>query len=325
MAMNDPQMQRLTEQEGLRGSGAYWVIIEKLSLLPEPRATLEYLRPFCNKKIPFSYLKKIILEYQLFTLDEDGYFSPVELNATSKKRKKTAENESKNKPETAKSPSLFAENEQKSDRKQPNPSEKKSENEPEIPTKALENCRIGKNKRENKEENIKDNTITPSSSLAERKRNPPYTTTDEFGNCQVLHPIVSWEESLKNLSEDSGYIDLAFMRCGYGELLKRRFKDAVEYFRRHIILYHKQDNLPNEYEVYKYFANFTAAGARTSTELRNYLRQLDEADRLEHPNAYRFEKLIDGKRTYNGCPLPADAPPRPNDRCLWNNITGKWV
>ena len=50
MAMNDPRMRNLTEEEGLKGLGAYWIIIEKLALLPEPRAQLEYLRPFCSSK-----------------------------------------------------------------------------------------------------------------------------------------------------------------------------------------------------------------------------------------------------------------------------------
>ena len=48
MAMNDPRMQNLLDEEGLRGIGAYWIIIEKLSMLPEPRTQLEYLRPFAK-------------------------------------------------------------------------------------------------------------------------------------------------------------------------------------------------------------------------------------------------------------------------------------
>lgn len=59
MAMNDPRMKHLLEVEGLRGLGAYWMIQEKLALLPEPRAQFGYLRPYCHsKKSPFAYLKK---------------------------------------------------------------------------------------------------------------------------------------------------------------------------------------------------------------------------------------------------------------------------
>ena len=38
MAMNDPRMKKLIDKERLKGSGAYWFIIEKLALLPEPRS-----------------------------------------------------------------------------------------------------------------------------------------------------------------------------------------------------------------------------------------------------------------------------------------------
>ena len=89
MAMCDPRMQQLTEKEGLRGLGAYWVIIEKLGMLPEPRARQEYLRPHCDgKKVTLAYLLKIIREYGLFELEEDGYFTPKELNPHAKKTKK---------------------------------------------------------------------------------------------------------------------------------------------------------------------------------------------------------------------------------------------
>lgn len=59
MAMNDPRMNNLVEQEGLRGLGAYWFIIEKLAMLPESRANLKYMKPFCiGRAVPLSYLKK---------------------------------------------------------------------------------------------------------------------------------------------------------------------------------------------------------------------------------------------------------------------------
>lgn len=67
MAMNDPRMQNLLDEEGLRGIGAYWIIIEKLSMLPEPRTQLEYLRPFCkNRKITIRLSKENHPEIQTF-------------------------------------------------------------------------------------------------------------------------------------------------------------------------------------------------------------------------------------------------------------------
>ena len=78
MAMNDPRMKKLIDKERLKGSGAYWFIIEKLALLPEPRAQLEYLQPFCvGRKIPLSYLQKIIREYDLFARVEIDDFDAL--------------------------------------------------------------------------------------------------------------------------------------------------------------------------------------------------------------------------------------------------------
>ena len=92
MAMYDPRMKHLVEQEGLKGLGAYWIIIEKLSLLPEPRAQQDFLHPYCDrKKIKLSYLMNIIYEYELFDIDEEGFFMPRELNPLRKKEKKASE------------------------------------------------------------------------------------------------------------------------------------------------------------------------------------------------------------------------------------------
>ena len=49
--MHDPRMQNLFDEEGPRGIGTYWIIIEKLSLLPDAKAQLKYLRSSTNKKL----------------------------------------------------------------------------------------------------------------------------------------------------------------------------------------------------------------------------------------------------------------------------------
>ena len=85
MAMHDPRMQNLFDEEGPRGIGTYWIIIEKLSLLPDAKAQLKYLRSSTSKKLSITYIEKIIRNFQLFVLEEDGSFSPEELNPVKKK------------------------------------------------------------------------------------------------------------------------------------------------------------------------------------------------------------------------------------------------
>ena len=43
MAFNDPRIQNMLRQEGGKAYGAYWYIMEKLSLLPDMEAELKYL------------------------------------------------------------------------------------------------------------------------------------------------------------------------------------------------------------------------------------------------------------------------------------------
>ena len=146
MAMNDPRMKHLLEVEGLRGLGAYWMIQEKLALLPEPRAQFGYLRPYCHsKKSPFAYLKKIIMEFQLFEIDEDGYFIPLELNPVKKKEKKSAKNIRESSDSNAKNVEKW----QKT-------SKNNLKNQAKNPDKSLINSTISETSTSSFKENIKD-------------------------------------------------------------------------------------------------------------------------------------------------------------------------
>lgn len=82
-------------------------------------------------KISFAYLKKIIREYQLFALEEDGFFSPEELNPVRKSEKKTAKNDAKT-----------VDFEQKHDEKQQKTSRNHKKNKPKKLRNSLNNSNI---------------------------------------------------------------------------------------------------------------------------------------------------------------------------------------
>lgn len=150
VAVSDPRMKNLLKKEGLKGLGAYWIIIEKLEMLPESYAEFEYLRPFCKAlKISFAYIQKIILNYGLFTLYEDGYFEPEELNPPHKKEQKT----SKSVQESADSDAKNDENRQKTLLKQANSEQDNSAN-------ILKHAYLDKNNVDTIKENIKDIILT---------------------------------------------------------------------------------------------------------------------------------------------------------------------
>ena len=100
MAFNDPRVQNMLRQEGGKAYGAYWYIMEKLSLLPDMEAELKYLKPFATRNFTYPYMMKIVTNFGLFTVT-DSCFSPVQLNTKcvaepQKAEENTAENSGQN-------------------------------------------------------------------------------------------------------------------------------------------------------------------------------------------------------------------------------------
>lgn len=324
MAMNDPRMRNLTEEEGLKGLGAYWIIIEKLALLPEPRAQLEYLRPFCSsKKISFAYLTKIILEYELFKLEEDEYFSAEELNPVKKREKKMAKNDEES-----------ADSKQKSDEKQQKTSGNNSENQPKNSANSLKSTGSAKQMPDSFKENIKD-IITSSAKEKETAadhdvnfpivRHGSLTVCDGSGRPQpALQPVCPWQELVDELAERTPWLEAVCMQSDYGTLLMRHIKEAVECFKQHIKIYDKWHDLLTQSDARRYFVNYTKTG-QTSQALRTTLLALDAKQQsAAPPDPHRYEQLVNGRRTYLGCPIPDDAPPRPDATAFWNETTHSW-
>ena len=212
--MFDPRMKHLVDNEGLRGLGAYWIIIEKLSILPEPRAQLDYLRAYCDsKKITLCYLKKIILEYDLFELDEDGYFMPKELNPLHKKGEKT-EKTTQEKPDSK----------AKNDEKQQKVSRNKSKKQSDLSSNTLNNKYLAKNATNTNKKTIDINKTTTEEKEA--------AAADALSSPQTTPaPIEPWHTLIDKLTEESAWLDVACMHSGYGSLLKTHIKEAVEVFR----------------------------------------------------------------------------------------------
>jgi len=347
-ASNDPRIQAMVEQEGAKAYGTYWYIIEKLSMLPEPRAELKYLKHFVEKGFSYSYMVKIITEFGLFKV-KDGYFTNLDLNIRRKKELSsipqresmknegdTEEKPDENRMSHAKSIAGYEEkNTEKDGKRTKNQGftaikkhfldEKMNFQKVENSIKTLINNTLQEFPIHNKE-NIENKTTTTTEEkeetavAADKTINSFPAITDD----NPVRPIRPWQQLVDEMRLESMWTDIACMKCGYGILLKRHYKEAIEEFRRHIILYGKGDNLLTMNDVHNYFANYTAAGTRTSIALRDYLLTLDAGQENKH-SVYCHECFIDGHRTYGGEPIPNDAPPRPNDCAVWNKTARKWV
>lgn len=322
IAMNDPRMNNLVEQEGLRGLGAYWFIIEKLAMLPESRANLKYMKPFCiGRAVPLSYLKKIICEYRLFTLDEDGFFMPAELNPAHKKSKKAAENVQEN-----------GSSEYKNDKKVQKMSNKQAEKNNEKKDNTLKNKPLTCNTPANNKENIKDIKTAATTeekeetaaAAAAHPHTPPF-----FPDGQPLRPMRTWQELVDEMHQSRSWMELACMKSCYAPLMMRHLGQVIKLFKQHIELYGKGYDLLKESDVRSYFVNFVSAGGRTSQELHKRLLEIEAQEKAALPdnaaNPYRHEQTVDGKRTYLGCPIPDNAPPRPDRNAVWNEELQQWM
>ena len=303
MAMHDPRMQNLFDEEGPRGIGTYWIIIEKLSLLPDAKAQLKYLRSSTSKKLSITYIEKIISNFQLFVLEEDGSFSPEELNPVKKKEKKTAKSDRANDVADAKND----ENRQKT-------AEEKTENSNDKQANTLNTSTDKETSREVFKENIKDIT---TSAIKEKET----AAADDVN----FNPIRPWQEVVDGLAVRTPWLEAACIHSGYGELLMRHIKAAVDCFKKHIEVYDKWRNLLSESDARCYFVNFTNPGQRTSQALYATLLALDAKQQsAAPPDPYRYEQRIDGRRTYLGCLIPDNAPPRPDNTAFWNETTNSW-
>ena len=180
MAMHDPRMQYLLKMEKLKGTGAYWFVIEKLAMLPGSCVDMEFLRPYCKMhKISFAYVKKIILGYELFDFEEDGSFAPAELNPLHKpvqKREETVADKTgkpedsvrKTVPKTTGNVSESSVSWSKNDEKRQKTSREKAEKRTGKSDKTLNDSIISESVDTDNKENIKDILTTAAE---EKERN----------------------------------------------------------------------------------------------------------------------------------------------------------
>lgn len=154
----------------------------------------------------------------------------------------------------------------------------------------------------------------------------PLTVCDDFGRPETpLHPIRPWQEVVDGLAVRTPWLEAACIHSGYGELLMRHIKAAVACFKKHIEVYDKWRNLLSESDARRYFVNFTNPGQRTSQALYATLLALDAKQQsAAPPDPYRYEQRLDGRRTYLGCLIPDNAPPRPDNTAFWNETTNSW-
>lgn len=295
--LNDKRLSALIDQEGGQGYGTYMYIVETLYMQPDGKLSLRQLNTMKRKGFGKKYMERIIQNYGLFCIEGEEFESVINFGSPLNLEAVSVPNSAGNTPYSAGSV--------------PEPAEMQTDRE-ETPGKNEVKDSADNNLNMNAEERKLSHARVEEEKIRKDKRE------EEEDN-------YSWRGLINSLDPNSEWGERVCMKSGFGPLLIKYFKEALEIFKDHVVLYGKEKTLNNQEDARSYFTNYTRAGKPTSKELHNALLALDAQQKAAAPpDAYRYEQRIEGRRTYLGCPIPEDAPPRPNGTTFWNEETHTW-
>ena len=282
---NTNEVMNLIEKEGMAGYGIYWALMEYLRVQDNYVGDLRLLSTLKRQlKIRQAKLDMVLHGYGLFVCNGDTFYSP-KLNEVMKPF------------------------EDRRARIEAYKRQKEKGNSLEISEVSSEKSDIvsfeGKGKGEGKGEEERKTT----SSLKEK---------DDDG----LNPVSftpAWERYVDGLRHEQSWIELMAMRSGMGKAFVQRFDEVLRIFKEHVQSVAHESHIISPSEAKRYFCFFNTPGSATFRKL------VEELHKPVDKGKYRFEDRdpTTGERSYCGVPIPADAPPRPNNQAVWNN--GKWV
>ena len=158
----------------------------------------------------------------------------------------------------------------------------------------------------------------------EEKKKEEKTTTSSSSKEDVVvadDDVIKqpWESHIDSLHHEEQWKEIMAMRSGMGQGFIRRFDEVLQHFKQHVRAVANESRIVSPSEAKKYFCFYLTPGSTPYQKLMLHLKQTEAKD------AYRFEQRNPdtGERSYCGVPIPADAPPRPNDQAVWDGE--KWI
>jgi hypothetical protein len=131
--------------------------------------------------------------------------------------------------------------------------------------------------------------------------------------------LPAWERYVDELQQEEQWKELMAMRTGLKQQFYTLYPRIVENFKQHVRLLGNEGRILSPSDAKHYFCFFLEPGSVT------FKRLVAELQKPVDKGKYKFEDRdpVTGQRSYCGVPIPADAPPRPNEQAVWNG--GKWV
>ena len=141
-----------------------------------------------------------------------------------------------------------------------------------------------------------------------------------------LKPARNWTECVRDAFAQSSWLEVVAMQSGMQMALKENLSFIIHLFTRHVIAQGTELNITSDHEAKSYFMNFIRQGSPTRRDvdgkLKEYIRGKVQ-DKAHSPYEQYDPKTK--QRSYDGVPIPADAPPRPNARVGWSYEKSGWL
>ena len=187
--------------------------------------------------------------------------------------------------------------------------------------KAMEKQNESKPKAERNQDDcktLKTNDSVDLSKVKESKEKESITSSSKEEEGDVALPL-AWERYVDELAKEQQWIEIMAMRSGMGQVFVQRFGEVLQHFKQHVQAVGNEKDIQTPSDAKRYFCFFNTPGSPT------FARLVAELQKPVYKGKYKFEDRdpTTGQRSYCGVPIPADAPPRPNEQAVWNG--GKWV
>ena len=142
---------------------------------------------------------------------------------------------------------------------------------------------------------------------------------DAAGVMDSVPVTLAWERYVDELSQEQQWIEVMAMRSGLGLVFVNRFPEVLKHFKQHVQAVGNEKDIQSPSDAKRYFCFYNTPG---STPFRQLVAELQKPI---DKGKYKYEDYdsATGQRSYCGIPIPADAPPRPNNQAVW--CDGKWV
>ena len=287
---NTTEVINLIEKEGSAGYGIYWALMEYLRVQDGYIGDIQALKPLKRQlKIRQTKLDKVLHGYGLFVCNGNTFYSP-KLNEVMKpfeQRRAKIEAYKRN---------------------------KEKENSLEISDVRSKKSDIVSFEVKGKGEGKEKEEVSSSSSISS------FSSAEAVAIKELPIPFIPvWEKYVDDLQQDEQWKELMAIRTGLKQQFYTLFPRIVESFKRHVRSIGNEGRILSPGDAKHYFFFFLNPSSPTYKNLILELQKPVDKGKYKHED----RDPTTGQRSYCGVPIPADAPPRPNNQAVW--CEGKWV